>query len=123
MRLLKLPHKTADYLCPVNGLADVYEWKTGIRIPEQLLHYARSGFMLISNKRAAPPKMVLFSAGSIGRNQYEFWGGMMDFELHSGEGKTFGNTLKNIRAAIAAKYAHVINAMYSAEHQDRATGK
>lgn len=100
MRLLKLPHKTADYLCPVNGLADVCEWKTGTRIPEQLLHYARSGFMLISNKKAAPPKMVLFSAGSIGRNQYEFWGGMMDFELHSAEGKTFCNTLKDIRALI-----------------------
>ena len=100
MRVLKLPHKTADYLCPVNGLADVYEWKTGVRIPEQLLFYARSGFMLISNKKAAPPKMVFFSAGSIGRKQYEFWGRMMDFELHSGEGKSFENTLREIRALI-----------------------
>ncbi len=100
MRILKLPHKTADYLCPVNGLADVYEWKTGVRIPEQLLHYARSGFMLVSNKKAAPPKMALFSAGSIGRSQYEFWGKMMDYKLHSGEGKSFKNTLREIRALI-----------------------
>lgn len=100
MRLLELPHKTADYLCPVNGLADVYEWKTGVRIPEQLLFYARSGFMLISDKKAAPPKMIFFSAGSIGRKQYEFWGRMMDFELHSGEGKSFGNTLRDVRALI-----------------------
>lgn len=44
MRIIQLPHRTADYLCPFNGLADLYEWKMGERIPEQLLFYARSGF-------------------------------------------------------------------------------
>ena len=28
MKRLELPHQLADYLCPVNGLCDVYEWKT-----------------------------------------------------------------------------------------------
>jgi hypothetical protein len=44
--------------------------------------------------------MILCSAGSIGRKQYEFWGGMMDFEPHSGEGKSFENTLRDVRALI-----------------------
>ncbi len=100
MKLLQLPHKTADYLCPINGLADIYEWKTGERIPDPLLFYARSGFLLISDKRVVPPRMILFSTCSIGRKQYEFWGKFMGYELHQGEGKTFRNSLANIHALI-----------------------
>lgn len=44
MKRLELPHRMADYLCPVNGLCDVYEWKTGKRIPEELIFYAKAGF-------------------------------------------------------------------------------
>lgn len=31
MKMLELPHRIADYLCPVNGLCDIYEWKTGVK--------------------------------------------------------------------------------------------
>ena len=59
MKRLELPHQTADYLCPVNGLCDVYEWKTGKRIPEELIFYSKAGFQMISQKKAAVPKMIL----------------------------------------------------------------
>lgn len=61
MNSLKLPHQTAAYLCPVNGLCDIYEWKTGKRIPEELLFFSRPGFQLISQKRA-PALKWSFSA-------------------------------------------------------------
>ena len=51
MKRLELPHQLADYLCPVNGLCDVYEWKTGKRIPEELIFYSKAGFQMISQKR------------------------------------------------------------------------
>jgi len=57
MKRLELPHRMADYLCPVNGLCDVYEWKTGSRIPEELIFYAKAGFQMISQKWADATKM------------------------------------------------------------------
>ena len=47
MKRLELPHQLADYLCPVNGLCDVYEWKTGKRIPKELIFYSKAGFQMI----------------------------------------------------------------------------
>lgn len=96
MKCLELPHKQADYLCPINGLCDVYEWKTGNRMPEDLLFFARTGFMLISQKRAIPPKMIFLANGSIGSNQYNFWKSIMGYDVIASEGKSFKSTLSNI---------------------------
>ena len=71
MKQLELPHQLADYLCPVNGLCDVYEWKTGKRIPEELIFYSKAGFQMISQKKAAVPKMIFMGQGSIGKREYE----------------------------------------------------
>ena len=77
MKRLELPHQLADYLCPVNGLCDVYEWKTGKRIPEELIFYSKAGFQMISQKKAAVPKMIFMGQGSIGKREYEFWKGII----------------------------------------------
>jgi hypothetical protein len=100
MPIINIPHKTEDYMCPVNGLADIYEWKTGERIPDKLLHYARSGFMLVSNKKADPPKIISFCMSSIGKKQYEFWSMCMDYRIHTKEGGSFKNTLNKIKSLI-----------------------
>lgn len=85
MKRLELPHRMADYLCPVNGLCDVYEWKTGSRIPEELIFYAKAGFQIISQKRADAPKMVFLGQGSIGKREYEFWKDIIGYEIIFGE--------------------------------------
>lgn len=92
MKRLELPHRMADYLCPVNGLCDVYEWKTGNRIPEELIFYAKAGFQMISQKRADAPKMVFLGQGSIGKREYEFWKDIIGYEIIFGEGKCFRTT-------------------------------
>ena len=97
MKRLELPHQLADYLCPVNGLCDVYEWKTGNRIPEELIFYSKAGFQMISQKKAAVPKMIFLGQGSIGKREYEFWKGIMGYEVIAGEGKCFRTTWKNVR--------------------------
>jgi hypothetical protein len=96
MKCLELPHRQADYLCPVNGLCDVYEWKTGNRMPEDLLFFSRTGFMLISQKKATPPKMIFLANGSIGSRQYNFWKKLMGYDIIENEGKSFKYTLSNI---------------------------
>lgn len=97
MKRLELPHRLADYLCPVNGLCDIYEWKTGKRIPEELIFYSKAGFQMISRKKAAVPKMVFMGQGSIGKREYEFWKGIIGYEVIAGEGKCFWTTWKNVR--------------------------
>ena len=97
MKRLELPHQLADYLCPVNGLCDVYEWKTGKRMPEELIFYSKAGFQMISQKKAAVPKMIFLGQGSIGKREYEFWKGIMGYEVIAGEGKCFRTTWKNVR--------------------------
>ena len=98
MKRLELPHRMADYLCPVNGLCDVYEWKTGKRIPEELIFYAKAGFQMISQKRADAPKMIFLGQGSIGKREYEFWKEIIGYEIIFGEGKCFRTTWKEICA-------------------------
>lgn len=98
MKRLELPHRMADYLCPVNGLCDVYEWKTGKRIPEELIFYAKAGFQMISQKRADAPKMIFLGQGSIGKREYEFWKEIIGYEIMFGE--------ENVSEQPGRKYVH-----------------
>lgn len=100
MKILEIPHNTADYLCPVNGLCDIYEWKTGERIPEKLVSNVRTGFMFLSNKRMNPPKMIFMMQMNIGKQLFEFWSGKMRFNLFSSGGKTYKTTLSEIKELI-----------------------
>lgn len=97
MKRLELPHQLADYLCPVNGLCDIYEWKTGKRIPEELIFYSKAGFQIISQKKADAPKMVFLGQGSIGKREYTFWKDLIGYEVIHGEGKCFRTTWMEIR--------------------------
>ena len=98
--MIKIPHQMADYLCPVNGLCDIYEWKTGARIPEELLFFARPGFQMISQKRAVPPKMVFWGQGSIGKDQFNFWKDLVGYHIIAGEGKSYKSTAANIKLLV-----------------------
>lgn len=100
MNSLKLPHQTADYLCPINGLCDIYEWKTGSRIPEELLFFSRPGFQLISQKRAISPKMIFFGQGSIGKDQFNYWRDLVGYNVITGEGKSFTTTIAEVKALL-----------------------
>lgn len=100
MKILEIPHSTANYLCPANGLCDIYEWKTGMRIPDELIFYSRTGFMLISQKIADPPKMIFPSAMNIGNHLLGFWSNRMGYRLIASEGKTFKNTILEIKELV-----------------------
>lgn len=100
MKRLELPHEIADYLCPINGLCDIYEWKTGNRIPDQLLFSSKLGFQLISQKRADSPKMVFWGNCSIGKREYEYWKNIIGYEIISAGGKCFRTTLNEVKALL-----------------------
>jgi hypothetical protein len=99
MKILELPHRLADYLCPVNGLADIYEWKRKSRIPDELLFYCQLGFMDVVNRNACPPRMV-FLGCTIGKRQYIFWQDIMGYKLYHSEGKAFATALAEVKELI-----------------------
>ncbi|MBZ9637606.1 BtrH N-terminal domain-containing protein [Clostridium sp. FP1] len=99
MKILKLPHRTADYLCPVNGLCDIYEWKTQSRIPDELIFYCQMGFQVITNKNLIPPKMIFLSSGTL-KSQYEFWQDIMGYKIYQSEGKAFTSVMTKIKKLI-----------------------
>ena len=100
MKRLELPHQLADYLCPVNGLCDIYEWKTGNRIPDDLIFYSKVGFQLISQKRAIVPKMIFLGQGSIGKREYNCWKEFIGYRIISNEGKAFKTTLNEVKSLL-----------------------
>ncbi|GFI24738.1 hypothetical protein IMSAGC011_03542 [Lachnospiraceae bacterium] len=81
MKRLELLHQLADYLCPVNGLCDVYGWKTEKRISEELIFYSKADFQMIFQKKAAVPKMIFMGQGSIRKWEYEFWKEIIGYEV------------------------------------------
>ncbi|WP_353096776.1 BtrH N-terminal domain-containing protein [Tissierella praeacuta] len=100
MKILELPHCLSDYLCPVNGLCDIYQWKTGKRLPEELIFYSHTGFQLISQNKSNPPKMIFLGNTSIGERQFNFWKDIIGYNIFSNEDKTFVSTLSEIKELI-----------------------
>lgn len=100
MKLLKLPHETAPYRCPVNGLGDIYQWKTGSRIPEAFLLDSRIGCAVLSVPGGKPPVRVFFGEGGIGRSEYEFWSDKLGYRMMSGEDLPFEETVRRIKGLI-----------------------
>ncbi|MCX8129451.1 MAG: BtrH N-terminal domain-containing protein [Clostridia bacterium] len=103
MKLLKLPHGTSDYLCPINGICDMLEWKTSKRIPDSLLFYiSEIGFSYVKQKNAPVPRMTFWTMG-LGKRQYGFLEDIMGFKMHYSEGIGFKNTLKKVKSFIEAE--------------------
>lgn len=97
MKTISMPHKVCDYTCPINGLEDLYEWKTGQRLPDFLLFYLSSiGFAYIKQSHALTPRMVFWGSG-IGKRQYDFLTDIVGFTWECVEGISFNNALRQTK--------------------------
>lgn len=86
---IELPHKVADYACPINGLEDQYEWKTGRRLPGYfLMDLSSIGFLYLKQKRAPAPRMVSWGNG-MGKAQYDFLADIVGYQWACSENKSF----------------------------------
>ncbi len=94
MTCLKLPHKVLDYACPINGLEDMYEWKTGNRLPGYfLMDLSMTGFLYLRQKNAPTPRMVFWGNGT-GRPQHDLLANIIGYTWTSMEGKSFSTSWK-----------------------------
>ena len=102
MNVIELPHKVLDYTCPVNGLEDQYEWKTGARLPGYcLMDLASIGFTYIKQKNAPSPRMVFWGSG-MGKPLFNFLADIIGYDLICSEDTSFSTawkaTLGNLNA-------------------------
>ena len=112
MKLIELSHKVCSYSCMINGLEDLYEQKTGVRLPDYLfLHLSGLlGFVYIKNKNAPTPRMV-FWGSNIARYQYEALADVVGFRWQMMSDRSFRFTLKRAKKAIDRESPALLGAL------------
>jgi hypothetical protein len=85
----------------INGLEDLYEQETGVRLPDQLLLWLSGmlGFVYVKNKNAPAPRMVFWGKG-IAKYQYEALADVVGFTWDMVANRSFAYTLKRAKEAI-----------------------
>jgi hypothetical protein len=100
MASIALPHKVLDYTCPINGLEDQYEWKTGTRLPGFfLMDLSNIGFTYIRHKLAPAPRMIGWGNG-VGKAQYDFLADLIGYRWICHEGGGFSTAWQAVLAQV-----------------------
>ena len=99
---INLPHKVCGMSCMVNGLEDLYEWKTGLRLPDWLLFFGSgmAEFTYLKQSGADVPRRVLW--GTRAKEQYRRLAEVMGFTWKVLEGRSFKFTLSEVIHSIDA---------------------
>ena len=100
MKLIKLPHKVCPMTCMVNGLEDLYEARTGTRLPDQFLLFmsGMAGFAYLKLSKAPVQRFVLW--GPRPTAQYELLGQAVGFTWTTCKGRSFAYALKQAQTFI-----------------------
>lgn len=100
-RLIELPHSVCSFTCMVNGMQDVYECKTGQKLPcmFMMIFSGMAGFTYLKFKRAKPPCMVFWgpSIKAQYRNLNEIFG--IEVKIRN-EGGSFASAMKVLKKNI-----------------------
>jgi hypothetical protein len=101
MQTIHLPHKVLDYACPINGLEDQYEWKTGVQLPGYfLMDVSNIGFHYLRHSLAPAPRMVMWGTG-MGKSQHEFLSEIIGYSWTCHEGGSFEAAWKGVLVQLA----------------------
>jgi hypothetical protein len=100
MKIIEMPHRVCEYSCPINGLEDLYERKTGHRLPDYFLFYLSTiGFTYLKNKRASLPKTVFWGNG-VGKPQHDFLADVMGYRWSVTERTGFATAFNRCKQSV-----------------------
>jgi hypothetical protein len=101
MKLIALPHKVCGLTCMINGLEDLYEQETGVRLPDWLLLHLSGmlGFVYIKNKHAPAQRMVFWGM-QIAKYQYAELADIVGFRWQMTADRGFPYTLRRVKTSI-----------------------
>jgi hypothetical protein len=101
MQTILMPHKVLDYACPINGLEDQYEWKTGVQLPGYfLMDVSNIGFHYLRHSLAPAPRMVMWGTG-MGKGQHAFLSEIIGYTWTCHEGGSFDTAWRDVLAQLA----------------------
>lgn len=101
MSLLEgIPHLPADGMCPVNGVRDVIQWRTGRDWSNEFVHGLGlgGGFAYIRVNVADPPRQVYW--GNSTPRQHQFLAELLGGRLSELENRSFDFAWKRAREAV-----------------------
>ena len=99
-KIIELPHTVCPYTCMVNGLRDVYQWKTGQTLPDEfmMITSGMASFVYLKHKKTKPPFMVFW--GQNLKYQYRNLEHIFGFEISVREGRSFDFSLNLVKKEI-----------------------
>lgn len=126
MRKLDLPHKVCDMTCMWNGFEDLYEWKTGVKVPNHLF-FALSGygnFVYLKHSKADVKRMVFWNTG-VTKKMFDFMKDIIRFDYKVIEGRSFDFTLRMAKKQIDEGSPAILGAldMYYLPYYEKFYGK
>jgi len=106
----------------INGLEDLYEQKTEVRLPDWLLMHLSGmlGFVYIRNSHAPAPRMVFWGM-QIAKYQFAELADIVGFEWRMISNRGFPFTLRRVRESIDAGHPAILGAldMFHLPYYDR----
>ncbi|HUV25773.1 MAG TPA: DUF4872 domain-containing protein [Anaerolineales bacterium] len=122
MKRIELPHKICACSCMINGLEDLYEYETGVRLPDWLLLHLSGllGFVYIKNKNAPTPRMV-FWGSNLAKYQYETLADLVGFQWHMVSNRSFPFTLERAKESVDRETPPILGVldMYHLPYYDK----
>lgn len=99
---LELPHRCRDGMCPVNGIRDLVQWRTGRDWSNEFVWGLGlgGGFAYLRFSSADPPRQVY--TGNATPRQHKYLANLFHAEFTEIEDRAFASTWDKARAAVDA---------------------
>jgi hypothetical protein len=107
-KLISIPHRRAHGLCPVNGIRDLLQWRTGIDYSNEFLHGLGQGggFAYLRFNFANPPRQIYWGTSS--PRQHKYLAELFEAEYTEVENRSFNFAWSKAREAVDAKIPPII---------------
>jgi len=125
--ILELPHRVKAGMCPVNGIRDLVQWRTGRDWSNELVWGLAQGggFAYLRFDRADPPRQI-YTGNSTAR-QHKYLAKLLRADLVEVENRAFAFSWQKARQAVDAGtppvlgpldmyYLHYFQGLYHARH-------
>jgi hypothetical protein len=98
----EIPHRPAAGLCPVNGIRDLVQWRTGRNWSNPFVHGLGQGggFAYLRFNKADPPRQVYW--GIAGPRQHRYLADLLGAGYTEIENRSFGFSWRKAREALDA---------------------
>jgi hypothetical protein len=106
--ILSLPHRTAHGMCPVNGIRDLVQWRTGRDWSNEFLFGLGQGggFAYLRFNVAEPPRQVYW--GTASPRQHKYLADLLEADYHECENRSFKFAWRKAQEALDSQHPPIL---------------